>query len=320
MPIQSSLTYHLDWTTDSADGVITQARDGWPETRHPFSLWQATADLSGTTRFIRKSTSDELPNRGFLRSTAKPFQTLPLLEAFPDIAPEALAVACASHSGTLTHQSWVHSLLKPLGLGAEDCLQCGVHPPLDKTTRTALTLNHETPTAIHHNCSGKHAGFLRTCHKNGWSPDSYLELNHPLQQAIKSHIERLSGETAAAGVDGCNAPAWVLSFEGIARLYLALGSVPELQPIREAMTQHPELVGGPGRVDTELMKASDGQILAKVGADGLLCLTHLNKEESLVLKVWSGSEPARNWAIQAIVSELGWLESSNQKTLLTSAI
>ena len=97
--------------------------------------------------------------------------------------------------------------------------------------------------AIQMNCSGKHAGMLATCVVNGWSTDDYLDLTHPLQRAITTTVEQLAGEVIHVGVDGCGAPAHVLPFAAWRRPSPRSPLV--ANAVWQAMTTHPEMVGGP---------------------------------------------------------------------------
>src|SRR5690606_16839733 len=75
--------------------------------------------------------------------------------------------------------------------------------------------------------------------------------------------------------DGCRLPTPLLEPGELARLYRALAAAPdgsELGRLRQAMVDHPERIGGPERVDTRLMQANPGLLVAKEGADGLLAI------------------------------------------------
>ena len=78
-------------------------------------------------RDARGETLDSLGDPGglvHLRSTAKPFQALPLvLSGAADefgITSEELAVACASHSGEPRHLAAVRSILRKAGLSEKE--------------------------------------------------------------------------------------------------------------------------------------------------------------------------------------------------------
>jgi L-asparaginase II len=122
------------------------------------------------------------------------------------------------------------------------------------------------------NCSGKHAGMLATCVANGWPVQTYLDLDHPLQQALTATVARLAGEPVAhIAVDGCGAPQHGLTLRGLARAFTALVDAPPGTPERrtaDACRAQPELLGGAGREVTAVMRAVPG-LLAKDGAEGV---------------------------------------------------
>lgn len=220
----------------------------------------------------------------FLRSSAKPFQALTLIELggaehFGLSDPE-IAVLCASHSGTDEHARTVAGIQAKIGARESD-LMCGVHPPMHEPTRLELVRRGEEPTPNRHNCSGKHSGMLAQARLRGFSFENYLDFDHPVQQAnLQAFCEMCDLQTGevALGIDGCSAPVFAAPLRnaalGYARLVdpLAAGLSPAraaaCQRITRAMIRHPDMVAGPGRFDTLLMQAGEGKILAKMGAEG----------------------------------------------------
>lgn len=226
-------------------------------------------------------------NVTFLRSTAKPFQALPFveaggLEAF-DLTMQELAVMCASHSGTDEHVCVVAGIQAKIGVTEADLL-CGVHEPGDQATAMALRERKELPTPLRHNCSGKHTGMLAFARLSNTVFDNlmYIEPQHPIQQTILAAFAEMCHIPAsqiAAGIDGCSAPNFAIPQRNAAWAYARLcdpqsGLVsPQARGdacrmITTAMTSYPEMVGGPGRFDTRLMQVGRGQIVAKGGAEG----------------------------------------------------
>jgi len=218
----------------------------------------------------------------FLRSTAKPFQALPFFEhggqAAFDLTPAEIALICASHSGTDEHVAVALKIQSKAGLQETDLL-CGVHPPYDDATADAMRLRGEQPTPNRHNCSGKHTGMLAFARMQGWSTDNYIDLHHPVQrEIIKTFAEMcaLPPEQVRIGIDGCSAPNFAVPLCNAALAFAILGDHTSLPPARAAacrqivtsMTSHPEMVAGPGRFDTLLMRNTSGRILAKAGAEG----------------------------------------------------
>jgi L-asparaginase II len=164
----------------------------------------------------------------FVRSAAKPFQALPLLlaggaERF-GLSATDLALICASHSGAPEHVARAADLLARGGFTAGDLL-CGAHPPLDRAVARRLREAGETPTPLHNNCSGKHAGMLLACRVLDLPSAGYVDPGHPLQQRILDHVARCCGvfrEEVGIGVDGCSVPAYSLPIAAAARGYAAL--------------------------------------------------------------------------------------------------
>jgi L-asparaginase II len=224
--------------------------------------------------------------RTWYRSAAKPFQTIPILVSGAaehyQFTNQELAVISASHSGENIHLEAVNSILRKIGLGEEDLL-CGAHPPFDAAAANQFQAEDHPPRVLHNNCSGKHAGMLAFAKFIGEPTASYIDPQHPIQRQIRIVLARFADvpvDEIAIAVDGCSAPVFGLSVEAMARSYAQLVGVrhtdiePELaagaERIVDSMTEFPEMVGGShGRLDTDLMRASRGQIVSKVGAEGV---------------------------------------------------
>lgn len=269
--------------------------------------WLTVVDCKGRVR-LRTSGATEVAT--FFRSSAKPFQALPLvLEGFSsDLSPEELALACASHTGSENHLQLARSILAKAG-ATEEMLQCGPHQPDDPVMRERIQSSGEHPSRLHNNCSGKHAAMLLYCRRAGLDPHSYLEPDHPLQRRILEGIRQWSGVSdIPLGVDGCGAPVFYLPLTAMAKLYAHLGTHADFEPLRSAMAAHPEIVGGHNHVDTAIIQASGGRLLAKVGADGVLCASRIATGEGLAFKLADGSGAIRDLALVEILSRLEWLD------------
>ena len=182
----------------------------------------------------------------FLRSSLKPIQAIPLVDAYDDLSAEEIAIACASHQAEPAQLDAARRLLERAGAEVDD-LECGA-----QDGRPAGKLGH--------NCSGKHAGMLAACRANEWPRHPYRDPGHPLQR----RIAELVGVTETA-VDGCGVPTFAMPLSQMANLF---ATTPP--PIAAAMAARPQLIGGAGADDTDLMVALAGWI-AKRGAEGLLC-------------------------------------------------
>ncbi|WP_430465403.1 asparaginase [Tabrizicola sp.] len=258
----------------------------------------------------------------FPRSSCKMIQALPLVEsgaadAF-GLTPVQLALSCASHQGAALHVNAARDWLAGIGLGEPD-LRCGSHEPYDKAERDRLICGHEGPCQLHNNCSGKHSGFL-TANKHLKGGPEYVEIDHPLQKAIRAATEEVTDETVAGyGIDGCSAPNFAMSVAGLARAMAkfakagAGGSVREraMQRLRDAMAAHPEYVAGEGRSCTELMRAIGGRVAIKTGAEAVFIAMIPERKLGLALKIEDGNSRASEAALVAILTRLGVLDAAH---------
>lgn len=220
----------------------------------------------------------------FLRSSAKPHQTIPLIASGAAVhfgfTEKEIAIACGSHNGEDEHRRTVASMLKKIGLD-ESALHCGAHEPYGKEAAHELQRSGRPPTALHNNCSGKHAAMLALARYLGAPTENYEELSHPVQQMIAETVAQFSGATEGemgVGIDGCSAPNFAVPLRAMALMYARLVQPPAWLKderraacgrIVEAMKADPEMVEGRGELDTELMRAAGGRIISKVGAEGV---------------------------------------------------
>src|SRR5262249_48473594 len=223
------------------------------------------------------------------RSAAKPFQTFPIIAsgaaARYGLSPRELAVITGSHSGENIHLETVLSILNKIAMG-ESALKCGAHMPFDEASAKQLRDENRQPSALHNNCSGKHAGMLAFAKHIGEPAEDYIDPDHPIQRRIRTTLARFAGEPfdeIKIAVDGCSAPVFGLSLEAMARSYARLAGArhaevgPELvaaaEAVVNAMIEYPEMVGGTrDHLDTDLMLAAESGIISKVGAEGVQLL------------------------------------------------
>lgn len=226
----------------------------------------------------------------FFRSSAKPIQALLLVRARADLADAEIAIACASHRAEPGQIAAVRSLLSKTG-STEDQLECG-----EQEGRPA--------GSVHHNCSGKHAGFLAVCRARGWETFGYRLADHPLQQELLAEVaaaaELSAGEIPTA-VDGCGVVTFAMSLERMAYCFAELATRDGADRVLAAMTAHPELVGGEGSLDTDLMRARPGWV-AKGGAEGLFCAVSLDGT-GYALKCEDGNSRALRPALAEFIQE-----------------
>jgi L-asparaginase II len=242
----------------------------------------------------------------FPRSCNKPLQAVAMVRAGLDVDDEQLAVVAASHSGSERHVALVLAILDGARLTSAS-LDNVVGLPVDEATARALLASGGQPDQLHQNCSGKHAGMLATCVAAGWPVDSYLSPDHPLQLAIRDTIEQLAAEpVSAVGVDGCGAPLFALSLNGLARAFRTLvqaapGSAEHR--VAAAMRANPDVVGGPERVVTRLMRGVPG-LLAKDGAEGAF-VAAVNDGSVAAVKIADGASRAAAPVLVAALRALG---------------
>jgi L-asparaginase II len=142
-----------------------------------------------------------------------------------------------------------------------------------------LIKNDEAPTPKRNNCSGKHATMLASAKMRGLSLDSYLDFDHPLQQEILASFAEmclLPPNQVELGIDGCSAPNFAVPLYSAALAFARLADPHDLpltranacREITSAMTDHPEMISGPGEFDCRLMQVGAGKIVCKRGAEG----------------------------------------------------
>jgi L-asparaginase II len=255
----------------------------------------------------------------FPRSSCKMIQALPLVEsgAADRLTDAHLALACASHQGAAVHVDRARAWIADLGLTTAD-LRCGAHDPDDRDERHRLIRSGEAPCPLHNNCSGKHAGFLAVTRHLGAGPE-YVEIDHPLQRAIRAATEETAGETVAGwGIDGCSAPNFAVTLGGLAqamaRFAAATGAGMReraMQRLSAAMRAHPDLVAGKGRACTEMMQAAAGAAALKTGAEGVFVAILPGKGLGIALKCVDGTTRAAESAIAALLVQVGVLEAAH---------
>jgi L-asparaginase II len=194
-----------------------------------------------------------------MRSSSKPIQALPLSRAREDLDERDLAIASASHAAEPAQIAAVRSLLATAPAD-EDELECGVQ-------------DGRPPERVFHNCSGKHAGMLALCRARGWRSDGYRLPGHRVQrEMLRQHAAavELDEDGIPTATDGCGVVTFAFTLERMAHAFSRLERLDGGARVADAMRAHPDLVGGAGKPDTELMRAAAGWI-AKGGAEGLLC-------------------------------------------------
>jgi L-asparaginase II len=245
----------------------------------------------------------------FPRSAVKVLQALPLVasgaaEAF-GLDDEALALACASHAGEPAHVATAAGMLAKAGVTA-DALECGAHWPYREPVQRAMAARGETPSALHNNCSGKHAGFVCVgCHMAG-SRDrrsfvkGYIDGEHAVMREVTHALQSTTGwdlSKTARGIDGCSIPTFAIPLRHLAlafaRVATGVGLSPEHAPaarrLRQAVVHAPYMVGGTDRFDTRVMQLLGERVFCKVGAEGVYCAALPERGLGVAIKIDDGN-------------------------------
>jgi len=252
------------------------------------------------------------------RSCAKPFQLFSFVESggFDKCGwgSEELALACASHGGEPEHVELAARMLESIGLEEGD-LACGAHEPMSRRGARMMHQAGLSPTRLHNNCSGKHAGMLAFARGESWSTLGYERLGHEVQDRALAQIAKWSGsprDDMQLMVDGCGVVAVGLPLGALALAFARLGAAAargEEVPARiiSAIASHPFLFGGTDRFDTVLIEESGGQLISKVGAEGVHAVTIPAAGIAVALKVEDGASRAQHPALLKLLQALGVL-------------
>lgn len=267
----------------------------------------------------------------FWRSAAKPFQVLPFVEQGGiekfNISTEELALMVSSHSGEKEHVELVIKALNKVGL-TEDALSCGPAKPMNSKAANAILMQSQKYQAVHNACSGKHTGMLALAKMLGIPVEGYTEPDHEVQKAMHQAVAdgaRLKLEEVEIGIDGCGVPVFYLPLKNMAWAYARLAKPEEgdwgsressIKLIRDAMLEHPHVVAGTGRIDTEVMRLTKGRIIAKVGAEAVYCLASVEDGIGIAFKIEDGSFRAINPVVIGVLKRLGMLTAAEYDELV----
>ena len=259
-----------------------------------------------------------------IRSALKPFQASAAFVAGATEAAgfisEEKALMCASHNGEKIHVQTAINMVNKLGMDKSH-YECGIHAPHDHTAREDVRKLKNSFTALHNNCSGKHAGMLSLAKKLGINSTGYTQINHPVQQTIFQQLTKLTGyQNFSYGIDGCSAPTPFLSLKTIAILFQKLGSnkYPDLIEAYEAMSKHPYMVGGKYRFDTDFISALNSRGICKAGGEAVRGIVLKTRKFGLIgiaLKIIDGNQRAIEVATMAILNHLDLLRKKEKEAL-----
>ncbi|MGB6534396.1 MAG: asparaginase [Xanthobacteraceae bacterium] len=264
----------------------------------------------------------------FPRSAIKALQALPLVESGAadrfGFADAELALACSSHSGEAEHVEGVCRMLAKIGLDAS-ALACGAHWPISQPATLALAKTG-APTALHNNCSGKHAGFLCLACAMGVDHAGYWRPEHQVQQKVRGVLEDLTGVILGmdcCGIDGCSVPTWAIPLKNLAQAFARFASGRGLSGeraaaaarLRTACARNPWHVAGTGRFCTEIMKLLGARVFVKTGAEGVFCGALPDQGLGIAVKCDDGAGRAAEAVMAAIVACFLPLEADERAAL-----
>ncbi|MCJ7789664.1 MAG: asparaginase [Candidatus Atribacteria bacterium] len=240
----------------------------------------------------------------YWRSAAKPIQVMPVIYSGAadkyKLTAKEIAIMASSHNGEEKHIELIYKILDKIGLD-EKALLCGAHPPFHKPTAKYLYKNKIKISPIYNPCSGKHVAQLTLCQYYGWRINDYYKLEHPVQQMILDVVVKMTEypkEKIYLGIDGCGVPVFGLPIKNMSFAYTRIVNwellFSEYQQAAKriflSMIKYPDIVGGTDRFDTDLMRVSEGKLLAKSGADGVFCIGVRNENGmGITIKMESGN-------------------------------
>jgi len=303
--------------------LVEVTRNGTVESRHFGSA--VVCDARGN---VVESWGD-IESLVFPRSALKPMLAIQLVEsgasAHYALNDAELSLACSSHQGEQMHQDLVASWLNRLGL-TEEHLACGPVLPEDTESAHKLLASGQQGCRIHHNCSGKHAGFLTTALHLDLSLDDYHHIEHSLQQLSLDTLSDLADidlKQYPIGIDGCGLPAPTMPLLQLGHATARFASPVDLSDSRaqaiyrlhEAITNEPLYIAGHGSVVSELNEVTKGAVLAKTGAEGVATAALPGRGLGIALKITDGSSRARSVALLAILDHLGALSDEEKHQL-----
>ena len=305
----------------SVNPILVEAqRGGVTESLHRGAL--AIVDAQGRVH----SALGDIGRPVFPRSAVKVLQALPLVEsgaadAF-GLSDEELALACASHGGEPRHASTTAAMLAKAGVDAA-ALECGAHWPYNDAALKALARADEAPTALHNNCSGKHAGFVCLgCHLSNrvGSGDrrdfvrGYVKPGHAVMREVTAALQAATGWNLAdtpTGTDGCSIPTYAIPLQHLAHAFarvgtgvgLSAGHAQAAARLRAAVAKAPYMVAGSGRFDSRVMERLGERVFCKVGAEGMYCAALPTLGLGVAIKMDDGNTARACEVVMAAVIE-----------------
>ncbi|WP_026556069.1 asparaginase [Arthrobacter sp. 35W] len=306
------------FSADDAAELAVIERSGFVESRHLGSAVLLAADGTVVTSL---GTPD---GPVYPRSSLKPLQALAVMQAGVPLRGAQVALAAASHTGSLNHMDVVSGMLRAAGCTEED-LGCPAVWPRDEEAHAWLVRTDKGRSRMAMNCSGKHAAFLWACAENGWNKHSYLEPNHPLQQRVRQTVEEYAQEKILhTGIDGCGAPVFAITLTGLARAFSTLAKAPSdrhanarAATVATSMLDYPWAVQGRGTANTIVMESLG--VIAKSGAEGVLVMA-TPAGASVAVKMLDGNGRAATLVGLTMLAAAGALDIPEVASVLEAVV
>jgi L-asparaginase II len=282
--------------------LVELTRGGIVESFHRGAI--AVVDADGTMH----TALGDVDRPIFPRSAVKVLQALPLVESGAadrfGLVDEELALACASHGGEAIHTAAAASMLGKAGLDV-GALECGAHWPYHDEALKALAAAGGRPTALHNNCSGKHAGFVCLgCQIADVEPRGflrgYVQHDHPVMREVSAALQATTDHEltdTARGTDGCSIPTYAIPLRKLALAFARVATGVGLRPghaqaarrLRAAVARAPQMVCTSGRLDGRVMAHFGERVFCKVGAEGVYCAALPELGLGIALKMDDGN-------------------------------
>ena len=249
----------------------------------------------------------------YARSSIKPIQAIQCLKSKAyekfNISEKELSLICSSHNSKDYHIECTKSILKKSNVGFEK-LKCGV----------------DVDSSINNTCSGKHSGMLASIKSLNEDLESYLDINHNLQQRILDDIANICDydrEKIIVGKDGCGAPVHALPIERLAYGFSKIADSEKLgkeykyyvDKITSSMMKYPEMVGGENTFCTDLMKVCGDRIFGKFGSQGVYLLGDKKNKLGVCVKIEDGSKMALDCVVMEVLKQLNLITKDELESL-----
>ena len=302
--------------------LVEVTRGPLVESRHRGAV--AVADMEGRSVLAMGDVTAPV----FPRSAIKVLQAIALVEQGAadryGLDDEELALACASHSGEPAHVAGVERMLAKAGLDVS-ALRCGVHWPISQPAAYALARTG-TASALHNNCSGKHAGFLCLACAMGAGTADYFRPEHPVQRQVRAILENFTGAVLTqevCAIDGCSVPTWAMPLQNLAHGFAKLATGGGLSParaaaasrLRRACAAKPWFVAGTGRFCTEIMELFGDRVFVKTGAEGVYCAALPHQGLGIAIKCDDGAARAAQAIMAAMIARFLPLDAAERAAL-----